>query len=362
MRPVVPILSMIEDIVERGSRTRRAEVLKRMTTLFVEGAPGFTEEHIQLFDEIFNCLIAKIEDRARFELSISLARIGNAPHDVIRQLATDDDIAIARPVLQHSERLEDPDLLEVAKSKSQEHLLAIANRSQLAEAITDVLVRRGDRQVVRDVAGNSGARLSLVGFSTLVRKAEKDGILAEKVGQRADIPDALLRELLVQATEVVQRRLFTTATAQTRTKIRQVLSGMANESGINGTFRGRVMPILAKAVDGISLDEAVVARFANDGRYDETIAALSKLCKIPIESMQRIMENKRADPAIVACKALGFGWQTAQAILLLQTRGHGMSIHGLESKRRNFKKMSASAARDVMRLWCSMHDLREIAG
>lgn len=92
-------------------------------------------------------------------------------------------------------------------SRSQQHLLAISNRSQIAETITDVLVRRGNREVVRNVAGNSGARLSLNGFSTLVLKAEKDGILAEKVGQRADIPEPLLRVLFIHATQVVQRRL-----------------------------------------------------------------------------------------------------------------------------------------------------------
>ncbi|MGA8949475.1 MAG: DUF2336 domain-containing protein, partial [Xanthobacteraceae bacterium] len=89
-------------------------------------------------------------------------------------------------MLEHSLCLEDPDLLEVARSKSQQHLLAISNRSQIAETITDILVRRGDRDVVRAVAGNSGARLSPNGLSTLVRKAEKDGVLAEKVGLRAD--------------------------------------------------------------------------------------------------------------------------------------------------------------------------------
>ena len=109
----------------------------------------------------------------------------------MRRLAEDDDIFVARPVLEHSERLVDPDLLNVARTKSQLHLLAISNRNRIAETITDVLVRRRDREVVRNVAGNLGACLSQTGFSTLVRKAERDGILAEKVGQRPDTPQPL---------------------------------------------------------------------------------------------------------------------------------------------------------------------------
>ena len=78
--------------------------------------------------------------------------------------------------------------------------------------------------------------------------------------------------------------------------------------------------------------------------------------------MNRVMANKGGDPALVVCKALGFGWQTARAIVLLQTRGHGMSPHSLEMKNRNFQKLSNSGAQDVLRLWNTMHDVDQPAG
>ena len=339
-------------------------MLQRITDLFIDGAITFTEEHVQLFDEIFNRLITKIEAKARFELSARLAEVTNAPLEVVRQLANDDDISVARPVLQLSERLADPDLLDVAKTKSQQHLLAISYRRQLAEVITDVLVRRGDREVVRNVAGNSGARLSQTGFSALVRKAEKDGILAEKVGLRADIPLPLLRELLVQATQVVQRRLFATATPKTLAKIRQVLAEISNELDINTAagIDGATPHASINLQCGEKLDEAQLAKWAAEGRCEETIAGLATLGKISIETMHRIMANKRADPGLVACKALGFGWQTARDIILLQTGGHGMSALTLETKRRNYEKLSISGAEDVMRRWSTMHALSEATG
>ena len=67
--------------------------------------------------------------------------------------------------------------------------------------------------------------------------------------------------------------------------------------------------------------------------------------------MHRILANKRADPAIVVCKALGFAWPTAQAIILLLTKGHGTSAHTLEIKHRNFEKLSVSGSQEVLRLW-----------
>ena len=361
MRADAPLLSTLDDIVKHGSRERRTETLKRITNLFVEGATTFTEEHVQFFDEVFNRLIAEIEARARFELSVRLAVVANAPRDVVRQLANDENGSVASPVLQHSQRLEDIDLLDVAKSKSQQHLLAISNRLQLAESITDVLVRRGDRDVVRNVAGNSGARLSLNGFSTLVRKAEKDGILAEKVGQRADIPEPLLRMLFTQATLVVQKRLFAAAPRETRAKIRRVLAEISHEYGIDTPSHGEAPMPSPNAQSASELDETTLAELAGDGHYEETIQGLSKLCKIPVKNMHRIMGNKRADPALVICKALGFGWQTARAIILLQARGQGMSAHSLENKSRNFDKLSISGSQDVLRLWYNLHEVNQPA-
>lgn len=348
-----PLLAALEDIVKHGSQDRRADMLDRITNLFIGSAASFSEEHVQLFDEVFNRLIAEIEAEARLELSIKLSGVSNAPRGVVRRLAEDDDIFVARPILEHSERLADPDLLNVARTKSQLHLLAISNRNRIAETITDVLVRRGDREVVRNVAGNSGARLSEAGFSTLVRKAERDGILAEKIGQRSDTPQAFFHQLFIQATHIVQKRLLATATPEAQGKIRRVLADISEQ------FTGDTMSAEGSAALGrrddveqeTNMDEAAIAQLASEGNYDETIAALSALCKIPLQHLHQILANKRADPALVVCKALGFAWPTAQTIILLLTKGHGTSAHTLEGKHRNFEKLSASGSQEVLRLW-----------
>ena len=83
--------------------------------------------------------------------------------------------------------IDEPTLLEIARLKSQLHLLAIAARSTLSTPITDIMVRRGDRDVVRRVAGNSGAHFSQAGYSGPIRRAGEDGALALAVGQRDDL-------------------------------------------------------------------------------------------------------------------------------------------------------------------------------
>ncbi len=184
--------------MQHGSRHKRVETLQRITTLFLAGASRYSDEHVDLFDDVFGLLIEEIETKARAELANRLAPVRNAPVKVLRTLAHDDDIAVAGPVLKLAPRLHEADLVDLAETKSQAHLQAISTRQMLGEAVTDVLVRRGDREVARSVADNRGARISETGFFRLVKRAESDGVLAEKVGLRPDIPPPMFRELLTQ--------------------------------------------------------------------------------------------------------------------------------------------------------------------
>ena len=143
-------------------------------------------------------------------------------------------------MLSLSPRLQNDDLVAIANSQSQAHLYAISNRRGLDEPVTDVLVRRGDRNVVRTVANNADARLSENGFSSLVRKAETDGDLAEAVAQRSDIPNHLFRELLLRATEVVQKRLLAAAKPETQAEIRRVLAKVSDEVASRASRRATI--------------------------------------------------------------------------------------------------------------------------
>src|SRR5262249_47028726 len=143
---------------------------------------------IGLFDEVIAKLTNAIEAKARAKLSIRLADVPSAPAGVVRMLAFDDDIEVARAVLVGSERLEEAHLVAHAQSKSQQHLAAIAERKSISEAVTDVLVTRGDHHVARSVAKNAGARFSEAGFRMLVKRSASDDALALHVGARRDLP------------------------------------------------------------------------------------------------------------------------------------------------------------------------------
>ena len=150
------LIAKLESAIESGSKDKRVDALRRITDLFVVDADRLNDQQIDVFDDVLSHLIKRIEGRALAELSQRLAPVNNAPLEVVRQLARDDDIAVAAPILTQSRRLSDHDLVDIANTKAQGHLLAIAARSQIAPPVTDALLNRGDHQVFHKLAENSG--------------------------------------------------------------------------------------------------------------------------------------------------------------------------------------------------------------
>lgn len=347
------LIPELEDVIQHGSAERRAQTLQKITDLFLNGASQFNEDHVSLFDDVFGRLINEIETKARSELSNRLAPVGNAPVQVVRRLAKDDDISVAGPILQHSQRLAETDLVHIANTKSQAHLLAISGRSSLPEPVTDVLVRRGDQEVVRSVAENRGARLSDGAFSGLINRAEQDGVLAEKIGTRPDIPPQMFRDLLLKTTAVVQQRLLASATPETQIEIQRVLAKVSHEVGTQAAprdYSGAQRKIEALRLDG-KLNEAQVVEFAKSGQYEETAAALAQLCAVPIEVVDRLMCGDRPDPVLILGKSAGWQWPTVKAVIMARPGSRGPSSQALDNAYANFERLSPATAQRVMRFW-----------
>jgi uncharacterized protein (DUF2336 family) len=346
------LIPELEDVVQNGTAARRAETLQRVTTLFLDSAQHFGDEHVALFDDVIGCLIEEIEAKTLAELARRIASAPNAPPDVMRRLADHDDILVAGPVLAQA-RLDEPDLQLIAETKSQAHLLAISTRLGITEALADILVARGDRDVARSIAGNQQARLSSSAFATLVKRASDDGVLAEKVGLRTDIPPRLFRQLLMQATDVVQKRLLARAKPETQAEIRKVLAQVSHEVGAKAAPRSYAVAM--QAVRALhqqrKLTETDVLEYAKAGKYDETIAALATMCAVPVEVVDRLMAGERYDPVLILGRSVEFGWDTVRAVISAKPDGRGTSPQAVEAAKENFDRLTAATAQRVVRFW-----------
>ena len=350
MTPSPSLIDEIEDALAAKSEEKRSAALWRITDLFIAGADTFCDDHVTLFDDVMQRLAATIEKNARAKLSSRLARIANAPPGVMRNLAADHDIRVAQPVLRYSPRLDDDYLTETAATHSQQHLLAISQRQALSEAVTEVLVERGDRDVVRSVAQNSGARFSNAAFRTLVERSVGDDVLAVHVGTRRDLPRQDLLKLVERASAAVRQKLAA-ADPAAAAAIREVVAE------IDGSIRAasrRASPDYAAArteVEALQrtghLGETAVYAFADARRFEETAVALSLVTGAPIDLVERAMLDDNPDMAVILTKVAGFSWSTAQCILL-RAANRALSVQDLDRALSGFSRLKPGTARSII--------------
>jgi uncharacterized protein (DUF2336 family) len=346
------LISELDTAIQSSSSDKRIATLRRVTDLFLSHAGQYDPAQMKLFDGVLMRMIGHIETRALAELGERLAPIEGAPVEVIRHLAKHDEIVVAGPVLKASEQLTSGDLVEIAREKSQDHLLAISERSEIDEAVTDVLVDRGNSEVARKVAVNSGARFSQNGFATLVKRAEKDDVLAEATGRRADIPPQMYAQLLAKATETVKAKLMA-ARPEAADEVQRTLGKVARELQADRPARDytEAQHLVQLMNREGRLSEAAVLEFARVNKFEEAIAALALRCSAPIDIIDRLMQGNRIDALLIPCKAAGLAWPTTRAIIRLNPIHNTTTEDAFEAAKQDFNKLSVAAAQRIMRFW-----------
>jgi uncharacterized protein (DUF2336 family) len=357
------IVDELETAINAGSAEKCLETIKRVTDLFLSSADTFNSEQIELFDNVLERLIKTIEIRALenisarialAEVSSQLAPVAQAPRATIRRLARNDEITIARPVLTESARLNNEDLVEIAKTKAEPHLLAVSGRWWLKEIVTDALVARRYPSVSRRLVNNPGARVSAAGFAIILAQAESDPELAVETGIRVDLPSDLRQKLLRNATEAVRSRLLSRAPPHLFEEIRAAIAAVS--AGVSRDMSGAHDFTAAKRVvtllrDRGELNEAALFEFAKQRKYEETVAALAELSRSTIEVVRPLMQSLRDDGVLVPCKVAGLGWETVNAVLDSRFATGRMGPHELAKAQGHYAKLTTENARRQLRFW-----------
>jgi uncharacterized protein (DUF2336 family) len=347
-------LALVEQLNEGASDTspvRRAEMLQRVTDLFTFGSSKHTDDEIALFDDIFVRLATAIEVSVRTKLANSLAKLPFAPPLITRALAFDDVIEVAAPVLEHSERLDNPTLVENARTKSQRHLLAISRRRTLDDVVTDVLVQRGDRPVLLSAAANPGAKFSDTGFRILVSRSQQDDELSDCVGSRRDIPRHHLLKLMAHASHAVRTKLQAADPLMSDAIGKAVAEATAaiqsKTAGVSREYAAACAHVKSLHAAGL-LDEDNIASFAKADQFEETTAALATLCDLPIEVVERAMVQVRPEAVMIIAKAIGLSWPTVKAVLKLRAGSRGISVQELEGCLGTYSRLKLTTAEQIV--------------
>jgi uncharacterized protein (DUF2336 family) len=360
-----PLLDGLIESVEGFSVARRERMLERAANLFLAGSRRYSDQQIAVFDDVLLQLSSDIEMKARAKLAGQIAGVKNAPPKLVRSLAFDDEIEVAAPVLSCSEQLTEDDLVENARTKSQKHLLAIAQRLKLSEAVTDVLVERGNKRVVQRVAENRGARFSLAGYEGLTVRAYENRRLALALSARSDLPRQYFIKLLENAAASVRSQLEA-INPQAATAIGEAVDEVA--STMQQEVRQISQEFAAAKRDARirfrahAISEANVHAPARAQEFEKVLVSLARLGGYPLDLVERALLDEGGDMLLILAKAANCSWTTVRELLRMQAAGRKLTADDVSEIFDRYHKLTSKTARRILSFRTQRMKLRARSG
>jgi len=200
------MLQELEQLAHSSSSASRATLMMALADLYLHGNTARTEAEKGIFSEVILNLLECVEEHERAGLSQKLAPSDQAPPCLMFALAND-KFPVAQPVLEISKVLDETHLYKLASKLGEGHLEVIACRDDLSCKVSDCLIQRGGKKVLRNVVGNRQINLSGWGMRCLAKQSLKDVVLREDLALRRDLTPAVCKALLPHVSGDTKKRL-----------------------------------------------------------------------------------------------------------------------------------------------------------
>lgn len=298
-------------LAKEASPEGRQALLREVTDLFMEAPEDLSSTEVAYFGDIMERLVFELEMKARRHLAEALADVGTAPHELVTRLASD-EIEVAKPVLMKSGVLADSDLLDIIKQCSQEHLLAVSQRSRVSEQVADALVEKGNDEVLGSLAGNAGAVLSRNAMETMVERGENGAeALQEALVTRRDFPPDLLQRMYAYVSDALRQHIVELGVPIDEGQIDDMLA--ETKSWLESDGADELSPaekFILRKEQLNQLNNDLLVKLMRQGKVAEFVAGIAKMAKIDIPTARQTIFDKSGEKLAVICKSLEMDAET----------------------------------------------------
>lgn len=340
-------------IAAERSPEKRLELLHKVTDLYLDGVDTNSNTETYLFNEIMEKIVDQFSRDIKKQVSSTLAILADFPSNIVRKLADDTDIEIARPVLRNAFSLTEDDLVHLAQRGSQAHLAAIAGRATLPEKVTDVLIDRGEREVVHTVTGNHGARFSESGMDRLLGKAEEDVDLREMLVERPDLSPQVVERLLPLVSESLAMKLAERGYDVQGAIPPDMVASLRQRFTMALRIRKENIFQIGAVIDEIRkgnarLDDAA-RQIAESGRLLDVATLLSTFARLEKDHVFKLLYKGQMQTILVLCRSLELSWPTLDAILAIRAVKNGESYFSDPIIRAEYQATDVTTAQRAIR-------------
>lgn len=341
------------DLARESSSEKRRALLREVTDMFFEHDGALSGVEAGLFDQILMQVTSDLEFEVRRQLAERFAPAQQGPAGLMRSFAQQ-EIEVAAPVLSYSRALTDADLIEVVYDQGQDHMLAVSRRDTVSEAVSDVLVARGDDTVLAALLRNEGATLSRRAMETAVDRAHRNEALHAPIVERKAIPLDLLNEMYFSVSERLRHRILERNAEIDPAELEKALATARTRVAMD---QGALPPDYADAeneVNGLiaqgKLNGGMLAALMREEQPTRFYLAFAQMTDLDYATVRRLFEKPDLEAIATACRACGFDRALFVTLAVLAGGGE-RAIGQAGALGKMYLAVPVEAAKRAMRFW-----------
>ncbi|WP_404382534.1 DUF2336 domain-containing protein [Caenispirillum salinarum] len=343
-------------LAREKSAEARARLAATISDLFRDEDDALTDRERALMADILRRVLRDIEIGVRRQVATALAGQPSLPHDLMVFLAND-EIEVAYPILRQSRVLQDADLIEVIRNRTQEHQLAIANRYHVSEAVCDALVQTGQHEVIRELLQNPDADISGATMDYLVDQSRRVDSFHEPILRRADLPEDLAKRMFLWVSAALRTYIVDTFRLDAAV-VDDLLETAAREGydSVRQEASRRPAQALAERLARHSaITPELLVSALHDGEVSLFVSLMSRLAEMREPLVKRMLFEPGGEGLAITCRALGFARKDFSVIFLLSRKARPENARTFkrdhEAAMAFFDRIQAPAAQKVLRQW-----------
>lgn len=317
------IISQLGDLdqlydLARERSTEAREALASAVSSVLENE--LTTRESELVADVLISLLKQAEVDVRHAMAERLSTMDDVPLRLVLHLAND-EIEVAKPILNNSSALGDFDLLYIIKSKPAEYWREIAVRTFLSEQVMGELARTGDFETALRMVENQNISMTSEVLVILSDIAQGQEGLAVPLLQRSEVTSDIAKRLYRHVSEDIKQFIcenYDVGVEKIDVVAEEIQVEFVNP-GLPKDFSPdvHILDSAAKLKEQGMLSVGMMLNSLRRGQIKSFIAQFSAYVDLPVASIGRILSQSNGQGLAIVCKAYGIEKQEFLSIFML---------------------------------------------
>lgn len=283
----------VERLLNHPTAEVKMDVLEKVSSSYIPSM--LSERERELAEQIFRLLVQDSMLRIREALAQQLKSNPHVPKDVILKLAQDEQ-AVATPILEVSLVLDDYDLLQIIQQSDEIwRYVAVANREDVSEKVSDALVNTEHPHVLYTLLDNARAQFSSGAYVKLVDAASHDSTIASKLVHRPTLPLSVVEKLLTVVSDDLARQMeerFQVDREQSEAHLRQAREASTLDLIALRANMEETSQLVRQLFREERLTASLIINALCHGNIEFFELSMALLAGIPLENAQKLIADR----------------------------------------------------------------------